>query len=192
MKRKHVILSIGIISLLILLAAGCSGKKAGGEKGSEKKIAYYRDPMNPAITVDHPGKAPCGMDYVPVYAGDASIKGIHIDSAVVQNIGVMTEEVKKRELKKEIRTSGTVDLNESAVYTISIKFMGWADKLHISYTGEHVTRGSLCLTFTARNWSAPRRSISKPCVMPNPCPRTPQERRGKAAGNWRRAAGHAC
>jgi RND family efflux transporter MFP subunit len=141
MKRHLIILLIGIIGLLTFFALGCAGKKAGGEKAAEKKIAYYRDPMNPAITVDHPGKAPCGMDYVPVYAGDVSAKGIHIDPAVVQNIGVLTEEVKKRDLKKEIRTSGTVDLNESAVYTISIKFMGWADKLHISYTGERVTRG---------------------------------------------------
>jgi Cu(I)/Ag(I) efflux system membrane fusion protein len=34
----------------------------------ERKILYYRDPMNPQITSPTPKKAPDGMDYVPVYA----------------------------------------------------------------------------------------------------------------------------
>jgi RND family efflux transporter MFP subunit len=142
MKRtlKFTVL-VAVLAVGALWAAGCSGKKVGSVNDAGKQIAYYRDPMNPAITVDHPGKAPCGMDYVPVYAGEVSTKGIRIDPAVVQNIGVMAEEVKKRDLKKEIRTSGTVALNESKVYTLSTKFMGWAEKLYISYTGERVARG---------------------------------------------------
>lgn len=139
MKRNNSILVIGIAGLLILFAAGCAGKKAGG--GTEKTIAYYVDPMNPANRSDKPGIAPCGMAMVPIYVGDKNAKGIRIDPAVVQNIGVMSEEVKKRDLKKEIRTSGAVSLNESKVYTISTKFMGWADKLYVSYTGERVALG---------------------------------------------------
>jgi len=37
-------------------------------KEQERKILYYRDPMNPAMTSPTPKKAPDGMDYVPVYA----------------------------------------------------------------------------------------------------------------------------
>ncbi len=41
---------------------------AAPQPSAKRKILYYRDPMNPAITYKHPGKAPCGMDRVPVYA----------------------------------------------------------------------------------------------------------------------------
>ena len=38
---------------------------AGG--GAERKIAYWRAPMNPAEIYDKPGKSAMGMDLVPVY-----------------------------------------------------------------------------------------------------------------------------
>ncbi|MCE5335113.1 MAG: efflux RND transporter periplasmic adaptor subunit [Desulfobacteraceae bacterium] len=36
-------------------------------KKKEPRILYYADPMNPDNKSDKPGKAPCGMDMVPVY-----------------------------------------------------------------------------------------------------------------------------
>jgi Cu(I)/Ag(I) efflux system membrane fusion protein/cobalt-zinc-cadmium efflux system membrane fusion protein len=40
-------------------------KPAGG--GTERKIAYWRAPMNPTEIYDEPGKSAMGMDLVPVY-----------------------------------------------------------------------------------------------------------------------------
>ena len=37
----------------------------GAQKG--RKIKYWVDPMDPTYVRDKPGKAPCGMDLVPVY-----------------------------------------------------------------------------------------------------------------------------
>ncbi|NTV51623.1 MAG: efflux RND transporter periplasmic adaptor subunit [Candidatus Firestonebacteria bacterium] len=140
MKITRQIMVICILGAFLLAGTGC-GRSRGAGSGAEKQIAYYVDPMNPANLSDHPGKAPCGMDMVPVYVGDKNAQGIRIDPAMIQNIGVMTAEVKKQNLKREIRTSGTVALNESKVYTLSTKFMGWAEKLHVSYTGERVVQG---------------------------------------------------
>jgi len=50
--------------------ASTSGKK-------QPKILYYVDPMNPSNKSDKPGKAPCGMDMVPIYEDEqpsASVK----------------------------------------------------------------------------------------------------------------------
>ncbi len=47
-------------------AAPTSPKTSG-----KRKILYYRDPMNPSFISKKPGKAPCGMDLVPVYADQA-------------------------------------------------------------------------------------------------------------------------
>jgi RND family efflux transporter MFP subunit len=138
--------SVCLVSLVLLIAtAGCAKHKASAPAGSA--VAYWVDPMNPTHTYDHAGQAPCGMDLVPVYVTDKNVRGIRIDPAVVQNIGVTTEDVQERALQKEIRTSGTVALNEQKVYTISSKITGWAEKLYVNYTGERVTQGQSLLDF---------------------------------------------
>ena len=116
---------------------------AEGSGGTgERKIAYYHDPMHPWFTSDKPGKAPdCGMDMVPVYEGEGDGKGIKIDPVTVQNIGVKTEIVKKRKLSKVVRTVGKVDYDETKVYSINTKIMGWAETLYVDYTGKLVHKG---------------------------------------------------
>lgn len=115
--------------------------ESGGSSG-KRKIAYYQDPMHPWYTSDKPGKAPdCGMDLVPVYEGEDDAQGIKIDPVTVQNIGVKTEEVSRRKLTKTIRTSGIVEYDETKLYTITTKFMGWAEKLYVDYTGKLVNKG---------------------------------------------------
>jgi Cu(I)/Ag(I) efflux system membrane fusion protein len=116
---------------------------AEGSGGSgEQKVAYYQDPMHPWYTSDTPGKAPdCGMNLVPVYEGEADAKGIKIDPATVQNIGVKVEEVRVRKLNNLIRTLGKVGYDERKVYSINTKIMGWIEKLNVDYTGQLVRKG---------------------------------------------------
>ena len=69
----------------------------------EKKILYWRAPMNPAYISDKPGKSPMGMDLVPVYEGEEE-QGptgmVRIDPVVVQEIGVTTTVGRLRETAK--------------------------------------------------------------------------------------------
>ena len=110
--------------------------------GSERRIAYYKDPMHPWYTSDKPGKAPdCGMDLVPVYEGESGMKGVKIDPVTVQNIGVKTEEVEVRKLNRIIRTVGKVQPDETKVFSINTKIMGWIEKLYVDYTGKPVRKG---------------------------------------------------
>ncbi|MEX2117498.1 MAG: efflux RND transporter periplasmic adaptor subunit [Bacteroidota bacterium] len=109
---------------------------------AEKTIAFYRDPMHPWYTSDKPGIAPdCGMDLVPVYEGGDDSKGIKIDPVTVQNIGVKIAMVERRKLSKIIRASGKVDFDETKVYSVNAKVMGWVEKLHVDYTGKAVRKG---------------------------------------------------
>ncbi|HHL73750.1 MAG TPA: efflux RND transporter periplasmic adaptor subunit, partial [Bacteroidetes bacterium] len=43
-------------------------QQSGGEK-KDKKILYWRAPMDPTYISDKPGKSPMGMDLIPVYEG---------------------------------------------------------------------------------------------------------------------------
>ncbi len=46
-------------------------KQADAESAKgDRKALYWVDPMNPTMRSDKPGKAPCGMDLIPVYAED--------------------------------------------------------------------------------------------------------------------------
>lgn len=113
-----------------------------GNASGERKIAYYKDPMHPWFTSDRPGKAPdCGMDMVPVYEDEEDSQGIKIDPVVVQNIGVKVESVKRRKLSKVIRTVGKIDYDETKVYSVNTKIMGWVEKLFVDYTGKSVRKG---------------------------------------------------
>jgi RND family efflux transporter MFP subunit len=120
------------------------GEQSVGAGG--KKIAYYKDPMHPWYTSDKPGKAPdCGMDLVPVYEGDSDTKGIRIDPATVQNMGVKTEIAENRKLNKSIRAAGKVDYDETRVYSVTTKIMGYVEQLYVDYTGKTVHKGEVLM-----------------------------------------------
>ena len=57
----------------------------------ERKIKYWVAPMDPGYVRDKPGKAPCGMDLVPVYeeaGGGAAPGAIAVSPTTIQSMGV--------------------------------------------------------------------------------------------------------
>ncbi len=146
MKRAVLILAVlsGVLAVLVvvlLLARAPSSPTPS--RPAERKILYYRDPMNPSSTSPTPRKAPDGMDYVPVYeesgqAGASAEGGVRIDPTVVQNIGVKIAPVARRDLSKVIRTVGRVDYDETRQYDITTKIAGYIDRLYIDFTGQRV------------------------------------------------------
>jgi multidrug efflux pump subunit AcrA (membrane-fusion protein) len=143
MITSVVFIGIGIAAGWFLFRSSESAGTGQKEPGpNEKRVAYYKDPMHPWFTSDKPGKAPdCGMDMVPVYEGESDVKGVKIDPVMVQNIGVRTEIVQRRQLSRNIRTSATVTFDETKVYNVNTKVMGWVEKLYVDYTGRNVRKG---------------------------------------------------
>ncbi|MCB9681851.1 MAG: efflux RND transporter periplasmic adaptor subunit, partial [Alphaproteobacteria bacterium] len=56
----------------------------------ERRIAYWRAPMDPTYIREAPGKSPMGMDLIPVYEDELQAEGnlVEISPGVVQQIGV--------------------------------------------------------------------------------------------------------
>ena len=84
---------------------------AEGKK--ERKLLYYRNPMNPQATSPVPMKDSMGMDYVPVYEEEAPAAAyggptVTISPERQQMIGVKTEPVKIMDLTKVVRVSGKI------------------------------------------------------------------------------------
>jgi Cu(I)/Ag(I) efflux system membrane fusion protein/cobalt-zinc-cadmium efflux system membrane fusion protein len=114
----------------------------GSSKPEERKIAYWRAPMNPQEIYDAPGKSAMGMDLVPVYE-DELVGGVNIsvDPVTQQNMGIRTAEVVEGKLKNTIRTYGHITYDETRTVQVSPKTSGWIEKIHVDYTGKHVKKG---------------------------------------------------
>jgi Cu(I)/Ag(I) efflux system membrane fusion protein len=118
-------------------------QQAQDAKPQERKILYYRNPMGLPETSPVPKKDPMGMDYVPVYEGEAadSPGTVKISVEKVQKLGVRTEQVKRRELIRTVRAVGTIQVDERGLYTVAPKFEGWIERLYVNTTGQAVAKG---------------------------------------------------
>jgi Cu(I)/Ag(I) efflux system membrane fusion protein len=107
------------------------------------RILYYRNPMGLPDTSPVPKKDSMGMDYIPVYEGEATDETgtVKIGLAKVQKLGVQSAPVERRTLGRTIRAVGTVQADERRLYIVNTKFEGWIDKLYVNATGEMVRRG---------------------------------------------------
>ncbi len=125
-----------------------SGKKSkpAVEVASEKerKIKYWVAPMNPKFRSDKPGKSPMGMDLVPVYEDDGG-GGVKIDPTAMQNIGVRTAVVERRNLARDIKVAGLITYDERKVVKVQSKTKGWVEKLYVDFTGKQVEKGDYLL-----------------------------------------------
>jgi len=123
-------------------------KASSSAQGAAKKQIYHC-PMHPNYLSDKPGVCPmCGMKLVPVN-GDTALRddgSVAIDPVTVQNIGVQTETVALRSLKKNIRVSANIDLDETTVSIVNTKIMGWVEKLFADFTGQSVKKGEPLLS----------------------------------------------
>ncbi len=114
-------------------------------KKKERKILYWKSPMDPTYISPTPGKEPVmGMDLVPVYEGEEEVQEggvVRVDPVTVQNIGVKTLVVRRRALSRVVRTVGRVDYDETRVRRITPKVGGWIEKQYVDFTGQVVEKG---------------------------------------------------
>lgn len=110
---------------------------------SERKIKYWRAPMDPSYVSDKPGKSPMGMDLVPVYEDelDSQPGVVRIDPQFVQTIGVQSVPVARQDLSFTIRTVGTLTYNDQQIHQVTTKYEGWIEKAYVNYIGEPVEKG---------------------------------------------------
>lgn len=152
MMNKTII----VVSLALLAGAGLGygvsfiGAKTGTspQGGSkEREVLYWQAPMDPNFRRDTPGKSPMGMELIPVYADKASgsddPNALKISAAVVNNLGVRTDQATISDLAREIDTVGFVTMDEDQTSHVHVRTAGWVEKLHRKAVGEEVSKGEL-------------------------------------------------
>lgn len=145
-----VALALGWWGHALLMPAGDDTRSTAAAEGpcpGGAQPRYWKAPMDPTYVRDAPGKSPMGMDLVPQCAGEAAPdeRAIRIDPTTVQNMGVRTAPVERRDLRRAIRAVGRVAYDERRVAHVHTKVQGWVEKLRIDYVGQAVRRGEALL-----------------------------------------------
>ena len=158
---KKVITLLTVFLCLLFFLTGCKESESKGklythidsahvDSAHDESIhgagTYYTCAMHPNYLSDKPGKCPfCGMTLVPVKKNVDSPTSttIKIDPTVIQNMGVKTEVVESREISSELRASGIVKVDESRIYIITARVMGYIKNLKASVTGQKILQHQL-------------------------------------------------
>jgi membrane fusion protein, copper/silver efflux system len=114
-----------ICGMSLVKRVTASGAEQKTESVKSKKILFYRNPMNPAVTSPVPMKDQMGMDYVPVYeeaTAQAPASAVYISPDKQQLIGVKKEKVQKRKLSGQILTVGRVAY-DPALFTAQQEYL---------------------------------------------------------------------
>jgi len=128
--------------------AETSPSPESGAGKRERNILYYRNPMELADTSPVPKKDSMGMDYIPVYAEpdaeEASPEGadvLRVSVEKIQRLGVKTAPVETTDIARTVRSVGIVEADERRLYTVTLRFDGFIEKLYVNATGQAVTKG---------------------------------------------------
>jgi multidrug efflux pump subunit AcrA (membrane-fusion protein) len=102
---------------------------------------HWKAPMDPSFVRDAPGKSPMGMDLVPVCPTGAAEGVVVIDPTTIQNMGVRTTSIERRDLARSVRAVGRVAYDERRVTHVHTKVQGWVENLFVDFVGQEVKRG---------------------------------------------------
>ncbi|MHB1927640.1 MAG: efflux RND transporter periplasmic adaptor subunit [Leptospirillum sp.] len=144
-----LVLGMGIGAGAIRWMGSSTGSvpKGGGNMGKnpERKILYWRNPMNASIHADHPMKDNMGMDYIPVYAetSGSSGKSVLVNSGMRQTLGIRLAPVERKNFSRTLRTAATVVFDEHRTRAISTRFSGWIRDLAVRSAGDPVRKGDI-------------------------------------------------
>lgn len=121
----------------------------------EREVLYYRNPMGLPDTSPTPKKDSMGMDYIPVYDGDAEDGlTVKVSAGKLQRTGVKTALATKGAIVRPVRVPGTITLDERRVSVVSIRTEAFLEKVADITTGEAIEKGRPLVSFYSKEIAA--------------------------------------
>lgn len=148
-RRRWLPLLLALASAGGLLSASSplpADVGASLEMAAQPGHVIYRCPMHPQVMSEVPGRCPiCGMDLVA--ANDAVHvdhgSGITLDSALIQRLGVRTDEVVTGRLEASSKAAGYIEFDESQRRAVPTPLAGTLLRLAVSGEGALVEPGTV-------------------------------------------------
>ena len=116
-----------------------------------RKILYYRNPMGLPDTSPMPKKDSMGMDYIPVYEGEADDSStVTVSAGKLQRTGVKTILATKTAIVRPVKVPGTVTLDERRISVVSIRTEAFLEEVADITTGQMIAEGQPLVRFYAK------------------------------------------
>jgi RND family efflux transporter MFP subunit len=161
-KKGIVLVLLGVALGAIYLAATHQwpfARRAAQQTAAKSNVLYWYDAMNPQNHFNKPGKAPDGMDLVPMMAAAQPSSSAATSStqlpqgAIVVPIekqtlaGVRTALVERKALAREIHTTAEIVADENRISHVHVKVSGFIDRVYVSSIAQFVRKGQPLFTF---------------------------------------------
>ena len=137
-----------ICGMKLVLVVSSATDSVGATKAGERKILFYRSPMNPKQTSPVPRKDEMGMDYLPVHEDEltegAKVPGmaaVTIDPSRQQLIGLRTAKVSKGSVGGTWHTVARIEVAPSHVRKTNVKIEGFVERVFVDFVGQSVRKG---------------------------------------------------
>jgi multidrug efflux pump subunit AcrA (membrane-fusion protein) len=152
-----------VIGAIVLVGAGylAGARRAPAPKGppasaatTERKVAFYRSPMDPTVHADRPTQDSMGMDFVPVYEDEvkAPVSNVAGRATVIipaerrQLLGVQSQALRRSPLTRVIRTVGRIVPDERLLHHVHTKYDGFVEHVYVDFIGKFVKKGEPLLS----------------------------------------------
>jgi len=149
-----------LLLLFVMVVAACS-KPANQMPIAD--VAYWTCTMHPSVHSETPGKCPiCGMDLVPVTLRkeESSKPGEFIVPVErQQQIGVTYAEVRRRHMQLDIRSVGTLEVDQAHIFECVTRVDGYIEELRVTSPGEHVAVGQPLMTIYSPDLRPPEQEL---------------------------------
>jgi membrane fusion protein, copper/silver efflux system len=129
-------------------APGSAATTPAALSPGERRLLFYRHPMDPSIHSDKPARDNMGMDYVPVYddeaQGGSTVEGraaVKVPPDRAQLLGIRSVPVGSGFTAGSVRTVGRVAMDERRREVVHAKYEGYVEKLLVDFTGKPVRKG---------------------------------------------------
>lgn len=116
-----------------------------GVGGAVQVADVWTCSMHSQIKLSKPGQCPiCGMDLIPVNAGDddgGGLREVSVSESSATLMEIETSAVEQRFVTANVRMVGKIDFDETRVSYITAWVPGRLDRLFVDYTGVPVKKG---------------------------------------------------
>src|SRR5271165_6521603 len=162
-RYSRLIASCGLFIFVLLGFVACPGPE---KRVATIDAAYWTCAMHPSVHAKTPGKCPiCGMDLVPVRKENAAgVRYSRPAEFIVpierqQQIGVTYTEVRRRPMRLEIRSVGTLEVDPSRFFECVSGVDGYVQELRATSPGERVALGQPLMTIDSPDLRAPEQEL---------------------------------
>src|SRR5438270_2861489 len=135
-RRAFLLALIGNIALILLLA-GLWQRYRSREPETRTKTPSANATAEVAIE-PATGAAPS--------SAEVSLAPMQISAQRLQSIGVKTGQVERKQLQDEIRTTGTIAVDETKLAYVQVRFSGFIEKVFVDATYQYVRKGQPLFT----------------------------------------------